>query len=193
MKLSASRGRGPYLSAFVALTAIVTGLSGCSSTDAGPRLAANLGTRICILNSWTDQVSITYTRKDTSTGEGNLPPGSQSCAEGTLFNGTDVGGDLILPDPELPFEVLATNPWFGAPSAWIQQRESRDPSQGEWFSTHNCTDRSGMDVGETRLWDNGKVRISIKRLDDDQWKEFVLILEPSQGQRIGNDPCLGGG
>jgi hypothetical protein len=49
-----------------------------------------------------------------------------------------------------------------------------------------------MDVGATRLWDNGKERITINRLGDDQWKEFTLIIEPSQGQRVGDDPCGGG-
>lgn len=44
--MSVSRGPGSFLAPFLALAAIVTGVSGCSSTDAGPRLAANLGTRI---------------------------------------------------------------------------------------------------------------------------------------------------
>jgi hypothetical protein len=43
------------------------------------------------------------------------------------------------------------------------------------------------------MWDNGTERITIKRLGDDQWKEFLLTIEPSQGQRVGEDPCLGGG
>ena len=51
---------------------------------------------------------------------------------------------------------------------------------------------AGMDVGETRLWDNGTERITIKRLGGDQWKEFTLVIEPSQGQRVGSDPCQGG-
>ena len=191
MMLPVSRRPGSLVAAFLALAAIVAGASGCSSTDAGPRLAANLGTRICTLNSWTEPVSITYSRKDTSTSEGNLPPGSQSCAEGTSVAGDDLIGNLVLPEPALPFDVLATNPWLGSPAAWIQQREVRDPGKGELVSAHNCTSSAGVGVGETRLWDNGKVRISIKRLNDDQWKEFVLILEPSQGQRVGVDPCTG--
>ena len=49
-----------------------------------------------------------------------------------------------------------------------------------------------MDVGATRIWDNGTERITITRLGDDQWKEFTLVIEQSQGQRVGNDPCQGG-
>ena len=188
--MSTSRGPGSVLATFLALTAIVTGASGCSSTEAGPRLAANLGTRICIVNSWTESVNVTYDQKDTSTREGDIPPGSESCAEGTKFNDTDVSGYLVLPDPALPFAFRASNPWFGAPSAWILQRE--DPSTVENLTYHLCTDKSGMDVGATRLWDNGKERITINRLGDDQWKEFTLVIEPSQGQRVGNDPCAGG-
>ncbi len=32
------------------------------------------------------------------------------------------------------------------------RRKRRDPSTGEWFTLHNRTSQSGMDVGETRLW-----------------------------------------
>ncbi len=53
--------------------------------------------------------------------------------------------------------------------------------------------KSGTDTGTTRLWDNGTMRISIKRLPDDQWKEFILIIGPSQGQRVGSDPCTESG
>ena len=187
---SVSRGPGSFLASFLALTAIVAGASGCTSTDAGPRLAANLGTRICIVNSWTETVNVTYDLKDTSIGEGDIRPGYQSCAEGTRFDFTDVGGDLVLPDPAQPFEFSATNPWFGAPYAHISQRE--DPSLGYQLMYHLCTSESGFDVGATRLWDNGTMRITIKRLPDDQWKEFTLVIEPSQGQRVGNDPCQGG-
>jgi hypothetical protein len=187
---SVSRGSGSLLAAFLTITAIVTAASGCSSTDAGPRLAANLGTRICIVNSWTESVNVTYGQKDTSTREGDIPAGSQSCAEGTKFNGTDVSGELALPDPALPFAFGATNPWVGEPSAWILQRE--DPSTGGYYTYHLCTSESGMDVGATRIWDNGTERITITRLGDDQWKEFTLVIEPSQGQRVGNDPCQGG-
>lgn len=175
----------------MASTIVMAGVSGCASTEAGPRLAGNLGTRICVINSWTDTINVTYPTKDTSTGEGDLQPGAQSCAEGTRFNGTDVGGEIMLPSPALPFEVGATNPWFGAPSAWIKQREGRDPNEYAWFNTHLCTDKSGMDVGESRSWDNGTERITITRSGDDQWKEFTLTIGPSQGQRVGNDPCAG--
>ena len=51
---------------------------------------------------------------------------------------------------------------------------------------------AGMDVGETRLRDNRTERITIKHLGDDQWKEFTLVIEPSQGQRVDDDPCGGG-
>ena len=57
---------------------------------------------------------------------------------------------------------------------------------------HLSMSRAAMDVGERRLWDNGTERITIKRLGDDQWKEFTLVIEPSQGQRVGSDPCQGG-
>ena len=101
-----------------------------------------------------------------------------------------MSGELALPDPALPFAFGATNPWVGEPSAWILQRE--DPSTGGYYTYHLCTSESGMNVGATRIWDNGTERITITRLGDDQWKEFTLVIEPSQGQRVGSDPCQGG-
>ena len=73
-----------------------------------------------------------------------------------------------------------------------QQEKHEDPGDITYWTTHRCTDRGGMDGGETRLRDNGTERITIKRLGDDQWKEFTLVIEPSQGQRVGSDPCQGG-
>ena len=108
---SVSRRPRLSLAAFLALIAIAAGASGCSSSDEGSRQAANLGTRICILNSWTEKVTVQYTAKDTSTREGNLSPGEQSCAEGsTLFSPrNDVDGILVLPEPARFFFMSSTN------------------------------------------------------------------------------------
>ncbi len=59
-----------FLAAFLALVAIVAGASGCSSSDEEWRQARNLGVRICILDSWTETVSVRHTIKDVSTREG---------------------------------------------------------------------------------------------------------------------------
>ncbi len=195
---SVSRGPGSTLAAFLALTAVIAGASGCSSTDAESRQAATLGTRLCVLNSWTEKVSVVYTKKDTSTREGLLGPNEQSCAEGTDTWGTDVGalndvgGYIRFPEPARALAFTAGNPFIGLPEAYFAQYPGIDPDKS-WPSKRICTSKDGMKVGDTNYWDNGAVRISIKRLRDDQWKEFVLIIEPSQGQRVGNDPCLGGG
>ena len=99
--VSMSRGPGSLLAAFLALAAIIAGASGCSSSDEETRqeAAGNLGTRICILNSWTEKVSVQYTKSDTDTGTGPLGPAVQSCAEGTSATPFDVQGVLVLPEP----------------------------------------------------------------------------------------------
>ena len=48
-----------------------------------------------------------------------------------------------------------------------QQEKHEDPGDITYWTTHRCTDRGGMDGGETRLRDNGTERITIKRLGDD--------------------------
>jgi hypothetical protein len=187
------RGRGPWHAALVSVAAIVTAVSGCSSTEAGPRQAAELlGPRICIENNFADGVNVTYTkldsdasRKDPFYYEGDLPKDTESCAEGTLFSSSPdfVAGKLVIPGQALEFGFSGFNPLIGSPYAVLTQFSGPYPNY--------CTDVSGFDKGETRLWDNGVVRITITRQNDDQYKEFFIRLEPSQGQRVGNDPCDG--
>jgi hypothetical protein len=186
--VSMSRGPRPLFAASLALAAIVAGVSGCSSSDEASRDAGNLGTRICILNSWTETVSVQYTKRDTDTGTGPLKPGMQSCAEGTSIP-YDVLGVMVFPAPTRALFFEATNPFFGAPWANISQAYVNDPPDPTDQRLANGCIVGNYEVGTTRLWDNGTMRISIKRLPDDQWKEFILIIEPSQGQRVGTDPC----
>lgn len=193
------RGRSPLRATLVALAAITTAVSGCSSTDAGSRQAENLGTRICITDNYVDGVNVKYTTLDADASskdpfyyEGDLEQDTESCAEGSVPNGNDLEGNLVIPGEDLPFSFVADNPLIGEPFARITQRQSADPNSGLYEATKICTDTSGFKVGDARLWDNGTVRISITRLNDDQWKEFVINLEPSQGQRVGDDPCGGG-
>jgi hypothetical protein len=184
----ASTSRGPrlFIAAFLALAAILAGLSGCSSSEEEARQAGNLGTRICILNSWTEKVSVRYTKKDTDTGTGPLGPGMQSCAEGTMVTYGDVEGILVFPEPARALFFSANNPLYLYPSFTLAQFGVNDPQPSEPDTV--CTE-NGFKVGDSVLWDNGTIRVSIKRLPDDQWKEFILIIEPSQGQRVGKDPC----
>lgn len=188
--VSVSRGRGSFLGAFVALAAIAAGASGCSSSDEESREAANLGTRVCILNSWTEKVSVKYTKKDTATREGLLGSGEQSCAEGTsVVTSGDVNGTIEFPEPARALYFAANNPWVGAPVVELRQFSANVP-ESLAPSTECIPYRLGYDVGETRDWDNGSMRVSIKRLPDDQWKEFILIIEPSQPEQRG---CRGSG
>ena len=171
---------------------ITTAVSGCSSTEAGPRQAGFLGTRICIENNFADEVNVTYTRmdpdasrKDPSYYEGDMPKDTETCAEevGSYFDPMTVAGNLVIPGQPLPFGFKGSNDPIAAPGAWLTQR--RDG--GKYYCIKPGL---GFDVGETRLWDNGTVRISITRQNDDQYKEFIIRIESSQGQRVGDDPCI---
>ena len=172
--VSVSRGPRPFLAAFLALAAIIAALSGCSSSDEGSREAANLGTRICILNSGNEEVLVQYTLKDSDTGTGPLGTNQQSCAEGTSAMDCDLNGVITHPESGLQSVFTLYNPLIGAPIAWVNQSPSSGPNQARV----KCYTRPpGWSVGEKRTWDNGPVRVSIERLPDDQWKEFVLIIE----------------
>ena len=185
MSFSVLRRPRLFLAAFLALVAIVAGASGCSKSDEESRQAGNLGTRVCILNSWTEKVGVEYITKDTDTGTGPLGPSMQSCAEGTGKMMGDVDGELMFPAPTPALGFQANNPWTGAPRFSLIEFNSNDPHRRD--GSVNCFDES-FDVGQTRVYDNGTFRLSVERLPDDQWKEFSVIIEPSQGQLVGY-PC----
>jgi hypothetical protein len=181
--VSMSRGPRRFFAAFLALTAIVAGASGCSSSDEPSREAGNLGTRLCILNSWTEKVIVQWTKRDTDTGTGPVVPGMQVCAEGTFAVGEDVAGDLDFPPSfgsnPIPMKFGAKNPWTGPPVFAV----------GGGTRDFRCLD-TYYDVGRKRVYDDGTVRVSVERLPDDGWKEFILIIEPSQPEQRG---CRGSG
>jgi len=147
-----------------------------------------LGSRICIVNLFANGVKVSYTTKDSNASrkgpfyyEGDLPKDTETCAEESSTSPpADVAGNLVIPGQSLPFTFGGFNAFLGPPEAWIAQR--RD--DGLYYCTNN-----GFDVGDTQLWDNGVVRMSITRQNDDQYKEFLIRLESSQGQRVGDDPC----
>ena len=136
----------PIVASALAVAAVVAGLSGCSSSDAGPREAANLGTRVCILNSWTETVGIGYTIKDSFTRDGPLGPGMQTCGEGTTGVDDDLRADLLIPGAALGFKIAAGNPWLGAPYALLLQNTVNMPDdpESESLNAFPCTSTDGF-------------------------------------------------
>jgi hypothetical protein len=192
MKLSSPRRPRLFLAGFLALAAIAAGASGCSSSDEGSRQAAgHLGTRVCIINYWTDTVSVQFTTKDTETGSGPLGPNRTFCAEGTSSLTFDVVGKLVFPKPAraLAFVSDSTAGSFYLPSLDLGQFEVNDPQRAPIAA--GCIKSDGYKVGDDGIWDNGIIRVTITRWPDDQWREYNLVIKPSQGERIGDDPCLG--
>ena len=185
---SSARRPRLFLAAFLALAAIAAGASGCSSSDEGSRQASgDIGTRICIINYWTDTVSVKFTTKDTDTGTGPLGPNRTFCAEGTSTFYFDVAGILVFPKPARALYFVANTPGgIFLPTVQLGQFPVNDP-QPSAIAT-SCS-KNEFQVGDDAIWDNGTIRVTISRLPDDQWKEFNLVIKPSQGQRIGDDPC----
>ncbi len=181
--VSMSRGPRRFFAVFLALAAIVAGASGCSSSDEPSRKAGNLGTRLCILNSWTEKVFVQWTKKDTDTGTGPVVPGMQVCAEGTFAAGADVAGDLEFTPSfgsnPIPMKFEARNPLVGAPFVSVDRKTPGFSCLVSYY-----------DVGDKRVADDGTVRLSVERLPDDQWKEFILIIEPGQPRINGPRDCV---
>lgn len=143
--------------------ALLTGCGGSFREAQG-----NLGTRICIVNDSSQAPDVTFQKKDTATFEGVLQSGSQACAEGTFFLGNDVEGTLVLTSPVASMQVAGSNPWMGLPGTVLNQ------SDGTF-----CTGGLSMNVGDYYAWDDTVVHYTVKRLSDDQWKEFVITIEDS--------------
>ena len=176
-----SRGPRRFFAAFLALAAVVAGLSGCSSSDEVSREAENPGVRICVLNTMNDKltsnyrfaVSVDYIVKDASTREGLLKPGEQSCAEGATATGCDVSGQIEYTygrEYRLWTSFSLDNPVIGWPTGGfsLSQDFPRDDNCGNFDSVWR------VDIKETKEY--GPVRVCMERLPDDGWKEFVLII-----------------
>ena len=190
MMFSTPRRPRLFLAGFLALAAIAAGASGCSSSDEGSRQASgDIGSRVCIINYWTDTVSVKFTTKDTETGTGPLKPNNVFCAEGTSIIGFDVEGTIVFPKMAraLAFEVVTPGGSF-LPSMDLRQFVVDDPKD---YYGIRCINNYGNQVGDDGIWDNGTIRVTITRWPDDQWKEYNLVIKPSQGERIGDDPCRG--
>lgn len=171
------------VAATVVLAAVAL-LAGCGG--AFREASGNLGTRVCIVNSSSQTPVVAFQRKDTADFEGALPPGGRACAEGTFFMGNDVEGTLALASPVASMQVQGSNPWMGPPGTVVNQ------SDGVF-----CTGGISMDVGDYYTWDDTVVQYTVKRLPDDQWKEFTVTMQdtakPSADRRSIKCPGGGGG
>jgi hypothetical protein len=190
MKFPSPRRPRLFLAGFLALAAIAAGASGCSSSDEGSRQAGSLGTRVCVINFWTDTVSVNFTTKDTETGSGPLKPNNEFCAEGTSSLYFEVVGTIVFPKPAraLAFEASTRGGPF-LPNMDLGQFKVNNPQSD--MLARECIKSDGYLVGDDGIWDNGTIRVTISRLPDDQWKEYNLVIKPSQGERVGDDPCRG--
>ena len=135
----------------------------------------NLGTRICIINESTRyRPFVTFSKKDSEIGAGTVAYQEQACGEGTFGSSTDVEG-RISPDKALrTLNFYAKNPWIGKPSSAFAYAD------GPGFKYDRCVSQEGFDVNEERIWDDGVVRYAVKRLPDNNWKQFTITVSDSQ-------------
>ena len=158
------------------LTAAV--LAGCASTptstptpSAGVSREAgilSIGTNVNVLNSTGEAITVAADVSDTNQGMGVVQPGETASAEGTNFE-ADVKLTVTFNDgTSMKFEAL--NPPWGA--GW-------PVLQTEW-----CRERS-YKADETKFWfiqqykNSAQHGFTIKRLPDDDWKQFRIIFTPT--------------
>ena len=147
------------------------GMSGCARPEAA-RQAQNLGTRLCFTNQTNRPIEILIDRADTSTGTGQVTAGGQACAEGTFASDFDVQGSMLVASDSgnsLKLYFGARNPWMGAPRFGIYSL------RGASIAQSICTG-SGWDVGESHTMSDSGISIDVKRLADDNWKEFTAVV-----------------
>ncbi len=152
-----------------ALVAVVLLTSGCGSGIREADGVGNPGTRVCVKNQSPTLFVVTFTKKDTSTGEGQVTPGAQACAEGTFFTGTDVEGIIRMAPPSGDKRLSAGDPWFFDPFTRVKQ-------DSDWVL---CVGNA-LSENQRDEWDDGVLLYSVERLADDQWREFVITIERSQ-------------
>jgi hypothetical protein len=160
---AASRAMGTRSLALVAVIGLLSACGGGVTPTAG-----NLGTRICVINNSSQSPAVQFSKKDTATFEGVVSSGGEACAEGTFFIGNDVEGSIVMSQPVASMTFTGTNPWAGLPGTVVYQSGGRF-----------CTGGASMEIGSYFYWDDAVVRYTVKRLPDDQWKEFTITIEDS--------------
>ena len=159
----------------VLAVAAITVITGCSSSPdraaapAEPSLdQGNLGVMVCVQNDSSEQFRMSLRKGDSYDGGDVLEPGKKSCGEGTNWAGDDVwlGPTFYRGQRTFTPLIIGDNPWAGKPTAYVHKGAA-------------CTNKSGFDVDETRSWDSGLVKFTIKRLPDNSWKQFLVTVADS--------------
>jgi hypothetical protein len=166
---------------------------------------ANRGTRICFTNNSSLKIFTKFTKYDRADQEFILQKGDDDlCGEGAFTLGDDVvavaegstwrsGASNIQ---QYYFE--GTNPWLGAPSVTVYTPYSGrlDPSKLSKVGDL-CFSNSGWDENETRTWDDGVLKLAVKRSGDSSgFKEFKVTFtdtdRPDKGDFGWGNKCGAG-
>ena len=126
-----------------------------------------------LLNSTGETITVAADVSDTNQGMGAVQPGKTASAEGTHF-GRDVELTVTFNDGT-SLELLAHNPPWGMGYPVLQ---------GEILQGGRCGEVS-YEADETKFWffqqykNSAQHGFTIKRLPDDDWKQFRIIFTPT--------------
>ena len=164
-------------------------LSACSSgsqdvsqaspeTSVSPQRMAGLyrDSQICVVNNSSAVISVAFTQKDASQGEGEMQPkagpAAQACANGWFANGHDVQGNVTTTKPNSILQFGANNPRVGKPDFL---------GDGGGDSTVCLGFSTGASVGDSDTWDNGILKYTVTRESDTSaYVRFLLVATDTQ-------------
>jgi hypothetical protein len=141
-----------------------------SSDAAGALPPINSGTKICITNNSSLEVTTKFTLAKNSDGNKTLSRGDSACGQGQQNSGNDVEVELRLPIRH-SYRIDGNRPLLpGPPIGRISQ-----------LYNYYCTSDSGVERGETRSWDDGVVKISLTTTEATglTYAEFNATVEDS--------------
>ncbi len=146
-----------------------------------------LGVRVCVWNNSARDIRLDWLLVDTSEGNGRLGPRTQRCGEGTFaLKPMDLQVEIKF-DDNLSTVFNFNNPSFGAPTV-LQDPNSRssvdscgigDIDVGDWGVGINqdCFDSYDDGAVQTYVDRDGYHGMTISRLKDGQWKEFLVEVK----------------
>lgn len=160
--------------------------AGSPSADAAGVELGRKGVNVCITNDTKTVVRLDWFLSDTNDGNGRMAPGERKCGEGTFaFRASDVIVGIAF-DDNLETTLAFNNQLIGYPmvtqdpgtKSAAEACGTGDFSIGDWGGlgfSYDCFD--AYDVGDTQTYVVDKYHgFVIKRLPDDQWKQFEVSL-----------------
>jgi hypothetical protein len=112
------------------------------------------GSSVCITNSSSVELYITFSKFDAVENDGNVARGSTACGRGDFVNNPNLVGEIYASKWRKTFQVEAGNQLLGSP--WVQIK-------GENCETWGRAQLLPGVLGSTDTWSDGALVMKVKR------------------------------